>query len=505
MAAMAYAVAETGRNVSAADLSYNTIRSKQYTCLYCNTAVSYVNESAKAKAHFRHRPGQSCISISNKQKTVLEEQAKRSIQNGMSQWHKQWQAIFPKECTEQRIKDACGKTRVADVVICNASLQLVDEGPFLNCTELVIEFQHSYITVDEALARGWIYATDDRALLWIIDAVNHDLEVQHIGKYTQLVFPRNHPVVNNILQTCCSNVHIMIDTGQSLWLVTCAPDFDNQDFLVVEHLDISKFLLQVGACCKLDLTDFDVSKQPCPTVKDHVEQVMCGVAEKDKGAVSVIFEMMARCSSRQMRRCAYILRKWTKYPVNYIELVLQELSKKSQQSMLMLQQVKHWLQVVRERHYVDEITFGKHRGKRLCDLEEHYLRWMLQPTGYLGDVPSIKVRELLSIYNAKQLFTQSYSTWDLHWGVRQEETVSVSLLGEPDLDHGRPVRLFDNTYVWSNAQPQMCIIRQQIDDKNTRLITPCPDLLSMRTLRSCITGTFAREIALMRAQFNERI
>ena len=85
-----------------------------------------------------------------------------------TEWHIQWQNLFPKEWHEKRINNKNGNDwHIAD--ICTA------DG-------LVVEFQHSNITADEQQERENFYKIMPRNMIWVVDIWKkrkYDLYLQH--------------------------------------------------------------------------------------------------------------------------------------------------------------------------------------------------------------------------------------------------------------------------------------------------------------------------------------
>ena len=73
----------------------------------------------------------------------------------MSEWHYNWQCLFPKECREVVVEKFGVKHR-ADVLI----------------NGFVVEFQHSSITAAEIMERNNFYLACDYAVIWVFDAQN---------------------------------------------------------------------------------------------------------------------------------------------------------------------------------------------------------------------------------------------------------------------------------------------------------------------------------------------
>lgn len=84
--------------------------------------------------HWAHRSGKHCDSWSERE----------------TEWHRNWKNMFPSHWQEIPRLDQFGERHIADV--------LTEHG-------LVIEFQHSYLTLEERLARETFYGS----MLWIVD------------------------------------------------------------------------------------------------------------------------------------------------------------------------------------------------------------------------------------------------------------------------------------------------------------------------------------------------
>lgn len=77
------------------------------------------------------------------------------LENDMSEWHIQWQERFPEDCREVILKRN-GKVHIADVLIGN----------------LVIEFQHSKISIDNFRDRNDFYNSLGYSVIWIFDIMD---------------------------------------------------------------------------------------------------------------------------------------------------------------------------------------------------------------------------------------------------------------------------------------------------------------------------------------------
>lgn len=162
---MRYAICGTsGREVDAALLcTSGNAQGSTFRCLHCDEAVRYVrqhvchhdDEQHTRSAHFRHPSERSCLT--NKTDTEcqeLESIAASRISNRMSDFHRQWQSIFPSSCREVRFPTDHKRVHIADVC-------LGENGD----NPLVIEVQHSPILGSDVLSREAAYPD----VHWLVD------------------------------------------------------------------------------------------------------------------------------------------------------------------------------------------------------------------------------------------------------------------------------------------------------------------------------------------------
>lgn len=114
------------------------VRGGKYFCPICGGAVIVKAKSSEAvREHFAHKNKTECD----------------SWHYDMTEWHREWQNFFPKECQEVVIQKDGIKHR-ADVLINNT----------------VIEFQHSPITAEEIAERNRFYTECGHKVVWVFDA-----------------------------------------------------------------------------------------------------------------------------------------------------------------------------------------------------------------------------------------------------------------------------------------------------------------------------------------------
>ena len=121
-------------------VSIDTVdKTKQYFCPVCGEKLSIkALDSLSVKAHFAHKKGTECLD---------------TWQHDMSEWHYNWQCLFPEEFREVVVEKDGIKHR-ADVLI----------------NDYVIEFQHSPITATEIMERNTFYLNCGYNVIWVFDA-----------------------------------------------------------------------------------------------------------------------------------------------------------------------------------------------------------------------------------------------------------------------------------------------------------------------------------------------
>ena len=116
-------------------------KTKQYFCPVCDKQLSVkATDSLSVKAHFAHKKGTECID---------------TWQHDMSNWHHDWQCLFPEKYREVVVEKDGVKHR-ADILV----------------NGFVIEFQHSPIKAEEIQERNNFYLNCGYKVIWVFDADN---------------------------------------------------------------------------------------------------------------------------------------------------------------------------------------------------------------------------------------------------------------------------------------------------------------------------------------------
>ena len=188
----------------------------KYFCPSCSAELNIDSKTSKYKRiHFKHKKGTLC----NDDWTY-----------DMSEWHRNWQNYFPKECQEVVMSNGV-ETHRADVCINNT----------------VIEFQHSNITREDFTARNIFYTSLGYDVEWVFDADN---KLRNEGKnyLIPFVWEDVHSYMDNFVRTIewrwsNSIFENFINCGGKvkIYLETSTTDSDEHVLLLVKSLGINAY------------------------------------------------------------------------------------------------------------------------------------------------------------------------------------------------------------------------------------------------------------------------
>lgn len=119
----------------------DAVKGKKYYCDLCGGEL--IPKQGKVNVwHYAHKSGMDCDG------------------SEMTQWHKDWQNLFPENCREVVLKDEEYGRHRADIKYGN----------------VVIELQKRYLQSEEFLERSWFYHLFGH-IFWIIDVRDKDIEI----------------------------------------------------------------------------------------------------------------------------------------------------------------------------------------------------------------------------------------------------------------------------------------------------------------------------------------
>lgn len=123
-----------GSIIKCQDIENGIVRSNEYYCNKCDNKVYYVSGSERNCSHFRHEQDKSCIYYNNQCKNDCFES------NIMSEFHRNWQEIFPNENIEYKITKN-NKKHYADIYISSHTIFNICDIFETSKNNIVIEIQ----------------------------------------------------------------------------------------------------------------------------------------------------------------------------------------------------------------------------------------------------------------------------------------------------------------------------------------------------------------------------
>lgn len=368
---MRYAYNIHKKEIDAWELSAGYIRSDTYKCIYCGKHLHFVSESDRCKPFFRHRNDESCIENNYYSRQQKEQDVRDIISNRKSQFHLQWQKLFPQNCIEVKFQE-----KIADICINLLKEWQICQGqkPLLSAPssiKLFIEVQHSSISNEEVERRVSTYITDTSSLLWIIDISSCIFHVDHIvllnTEHYRLRFPKEQPpclrhLLNIYYERYSSGMPwIMLDCRKQLFLIKRIPKIDCQ-FLEVHVIKWDDFLSSFDDIVSLNKYDREDIIQSINTMnyRDFIISLDDIQVQNEVNRIVTILENTP-FSEIQHR-------------VNNIYCYLSNITNKSKVIYKML---NLWLDKCKRIHFSESMSFGKYQGEPLWKLCDYYVEWVV--------------------------------------------------------------------------------------------------------------------------------
>lgn len=371
MSTMRYAYNVHGKAIDAWELSTGYIRSDTYKCIYCGKHLHFVSESDRCKPFFRHRNDDSCIENNYYSRQQKEQDVRDIICNRKSQFHLQWQNLFPQDCVEVKFEG-----KIADICIDLPKEWQILQGqkallsaPSLN--KLFIEVQHSSISKEEVKRRVSTYISDTSSLLWIIDISSCVFHIDHIvllnNEHYRLRFPKEQPsslrhLLNIYYQRYSSGLPwIMLDYRKQLYLIKRIPKLDCQ-FLEVHIIKWDEFLSSFDDIVSLNKYDREDVTQSINTM-NYKAFIMSLDDIQVQNEVNRIITILENTPFSEIQ-CI----------VNQIYCYISNITNKSKVIYKML---NLWLDKYKKMHFSEEMTFGKYQYEPLWKLSDYYVEWVV--------------------------------------------------------------------------------------------------------------------------------
>lgn len=222
------------------DIENGIIKSNEYFCTKCNNVLFFVSSSERNCSYFRHKNNEECVYYVN------NKNYKKYQENVMSDFHRNWQEIFPNENIEYKITRD-NVNHYADIYISkNSSFNICDIFN-INKGKLVIEIQNSpidYITLQE---RDKHYITSDTNLLWIFN-IKDKFILEKIILFDETVYKLRLTGKHYFTEIFKfnKNPNILLDGGGIyLYQITNIPDYD-KELLQIKRISRKVFLEEIS-------------------------------------------------------------------------------------------------------------------------------------------------------------------------------------------------------------------------------------------------------------------
>lgn len=240
---MKYVINDNGLFVSVDEFLLGKCRSTFYYCPECHEEVIFVSASTRAVAHFKHKPDSKCTHDDTKE-------SREFIDNKMSEFHRNWQGIFPRECLEIKF----GNNRADIYLESNKKFNLCNMFTDFEPKNLVIEIQNSKISREDLIQRQNVYKCiqQERQLLWIFNLQKCQVQIGRVKTKDELVikFLSGDTSFMNLLNI---KGYILLDNGgYDLYYVSNNPKCD-REFIEVTAIKRIQFLQDLNNIFHLDL------------------------------------------------------------------------------------------------------------------------------------------------------------------------------------------------------------------------------------------------------------
>lgn len=381
-----------------------------YKCILCKQKVIFIKDCIKNSAYFRHYKNNDNIecelyknNFNNQEKIEL----KNVIKNKMSDFHINWQKIFPKNNTEIKIYDNVLKIyKRADIYIKNIENIIIDNNneTIFNdkFKDLVIEIQNSFISEFEILKREYFYKNKNRQLLWIFNLQNTYYDIEKIDFYCKSIYRIKikggyisfmHLLNNNFI----NKPNLILDPDNNyLYLVKNDYKYNNQ-FIEVTLLKRTYFLKQIiNHEIKINQKYEEIENL------NHINYI-----KYINSLNTIIFRNI-----QNIHICFYIIENLQfkyfydndyNYFINEGFLIVGEiLSNLSNKNIIIMKLWINWIE--RNLPYFQEkITFGKYEGKRLYMIDKKYIIWLYVNSEIYDEDLEYKISLLAKMYDKEYL------------------------------------------------------------------------------------------------------
>jgi len=392
-----------GYIIKCQDIENGVVKSNEYYCNKCDNIVFYISGSERNCSHFRHKRERCCIYYTNQNGGDCFEA------NIMSEFHRNWQEIFPNENIEYKI-ERNNKIHYADIYISNNTTFNICDIFEKEKTNIVIEIQYSAISYYTLYEREKHYISDNTNLLWIFD-VNGKCNVEKVVLFNETIYRLrlNGKHYFTELYRINDRPNILLDNGgRYLYMVINKPEYD-KEFLQVKKISRKKFLQQISNIIGKEIKNVSDTSNNKIEIYDYENTIINiqEISNKNKDQLRYIFYLLETipfgylndmfehyddninnddkwyCNNCSFNNFFSNYTCWKcKYskPFNINELV-SILSFISNKNKIIIDIFIRFIEK-NKANIKTSITFGKYSGYELVDIPSKYLYWLEENRNY---------------------------------------------------------------------------------------------------------------------------
>lgn len=385
------------------DIENGIVKSNEYYCIKCNNILYFVSESDRNCSYFRHKNNNNYCDYYKNNKNY-----KNSYENTMSEFHRNWQEIFPNENIEYKI--------VIDNIIHFADIFIRYHNTFnicdifkINKKNVIIEIQYSPIDYNTLYEREKHYITSDNNLLWIFD-IKDKFEIEKLilfNKTTLKLRLKGKHYFTEIFNFN-KNPNILLDGGGLyLYQIINIPVYD-KELLEVKQISRNIFLKEISYIVSKDIINISNISKNKIKVYDYENTIINikNISNENKDKLRYIFYVLENIPFSTLKNmfheysennnkenerwycdnCEFDNNYWNvnccfkckfSKPFNMYDLIyiLALLSKNNENILNLLTRFIN--KNIVSFTFKKKINFGKYKGELLINIPEDYLRWLL--------------------------------------------------------------------------------------------------------------------------------
>jgi hypothetical protein len=268
------------------DIENGVVKSNEYYCNKCNNICFFISGSQRNCSYFKHKNDNGCLYYNNYNNNYEE--------NIMSDFHRNWQEIFPNKNIEYKIEKN-NKKHYADIYISY-------QNSFNICGifekekhNLIIEIQYSAISYDILYEREIFYKSNDTNLLWIFD-IKNKCDIEKIVLSTEILYKIRLKGKHYFTELFKNNnkANVLLDNGGiNLYLIINNPNYD-KDLLLVKRISRLLFLKELSTILNIEIVnkiDTSNNKIKVYDYESIIAQAL-NISETNKNELRYIFYVL---------------------------------------------------------------------------------------------------------------------------------------------------------------------------------------------------------------------